>query len=406
MESSQVSLHRKDVGRVRNHNAFYKISSLILKAQQMPDGRVELLGMGAASVPSLSKPGSSHSVKGANSDSNQPSCTCPAAQKDGQCWHIIKALMLYGASAKSLLQCLGLFKGSSLGGYPVLYAQMAAAANAALLAANPAPKQPRLACLNSEDDAAVPLAAAAVPSMAANACIQGAALDSGDADASTQVDQTGSQLETAGVSTQRRRTGRDRALAAISRLSCLGTHWEPDSAGWELLEHHALRAVHDVEKALANKHTLAPASFTARMLPNPDAPLHNSLERGKGWLEKLPSRKRKLEGRPTDVRPEACRLLPAALRRKGKEGSVLEEIKSRVGSSGVLSAAAAAVPAAAAGGPSCLEVSLCPAAAVPAVNQAERDAEHARGAQPAQNTSSTGRAKRANQGLQPSRFRL
>ena len=406
VESSQIGLHKKEVGRVRNHDAFYRINNLILKAQQMPDGRVKLLGRGAATVPSLSKPESSYTVTGADSTSGQPSCTCPAAQKDGQCWHIIKVLMLSGASAKSLMQCLGLFKGSSLGGYPVLYAQMAAATHAAILAANDAaPQQPELACSESTD-------LATIPSMAATASVQPPAVESNDATMGAQPEQLGSQIQSAGLSSQRRRTQCDKALAAVNRLKCLGKDWEPDSADWELLEFHALMAVHRVEKALATGHMLAPVSLTACMLPNPDAPLHNSLQRGKSWMEVMgrQSKKRKSESSP-DARPEAFGLLPAA-RRKGKEVSVLEEIKKRVGSHGVGGGAAvAAVSSGAAKEPSCEGSGfsvlgavdpLGPSAAMPAIPTG-RKAEHAEVVQPAH---ASGRSKRATQGLPPSRFRI
>ena len=394
------------MGRDRNHAAFYRINNLILKAEQMPDVRVKLLGGGAAMVPSLSKPDSSHSVTGANSSSSQPSCTCPAAQKDGQCWHMIKVLMFCGASAKSLLQCLGLFRGSSLGGYSVLYVQMAAATDAAIAAANVAPQQPELACLESAD------LAATIPSMAATTPFLVPAVESSDAIISAQAEQLGSQIVPAGLSTQRRRDKRDKALAAVNRLRCLGKDWEPESADWELLEHHALMAVHRVEKALANRQMVAPVSITACMLPNPDAPQHNSLQRGKSWMEVMgrQSKKRKPENSPY-ARPEAFSLLPAA-RRKGKEVSVLEEIKKKANSHGVNGSAAAAIPTGAAIQPSCegsgLSVlravdPLGPTAAMPATGPTVCNAEPS---QVVQRAHASARSKRATHGLPPSRFRI
>lgn len=256
---------------------------------------------------------------------------------------------------------------------------------------------------------------AAIPSMAATASVQPPAVESSDAIIRAPADQLGSQMEPAGLSIQRRRTQCDKALAAFKRLRCLGKDWEPDSGNRELLEHHALMAVHHVEKALPNKHMLAPISVTARILPNPDAPLHNSLQRGKSWMELMgrQSKKRKLES-SRDARPQAFSLLPAA-RRKGKEVSVLEEIKKRNGSHGVGGAAATAVSTCAVKEPSCegsgLSVpeaidSLGSTAAVLAIDPAGRKAEHAQGFQPAPASSLTGQSKRATQGLQPSRFRL
>ncbi len=279
VESSQVNLHKKEVGRLRNHDAFYQVSSLLLRANKMADDRVQLLGMGAATVPSLSKPGTSHSVTGANRDSMQPSCTCPAAQKDHVCWHIVKVLKLSGATDKSLLQCLGLYKGTNMGGYSQLYASMAAAGAAALAAANQAlePATEAACSAGVDDTAALPGLDSAAP-----AAVEAAAAQIGGVNIEAPVDQPGSTKAAAGV--VQRRSGYDKAMAAVSRLRSLGRDWERDSLDWDLLEHHALRAVHDVEKALAGRGAMGPTSDTARVLPNPAAPLHNSLERGNlGW---------------------------------------------------------------------------------------------------------------------------
>lgn len=404
MESSQVNLHKKEVGRLRNHDAFYQVSSLILKADKMPDERVQLLGMGAAIVPSQSKPGTSHSVTGANSDSMQPSCTCPAAQKDRQCWHIVKVLKLSGATAKSLLQCLGLFKGSSMGGYAQLYASMAAARDAALAAANQVLESLEAACSAGVDDTAA-------LENAAPAEVEAAAAQIGGVDGGAQVSQPASTKAAVRVNSQRR-SGYDKAMAAVSRLRSLGRDWERDSLDWDLLEHHALRAVHDVEKALAGRGALALTSDTARLLPNPAAPSHNSLERGKSWLEQVGqrSKKRKQDGSPVDARPEAFQLIPAQ-QRKGKERSVLEQIERRTGSSGGCTSAAAALAAAPHPPVSGARIlaPLCPIAPLPAVDAALEAAlgntvprVHPPGP-PA--PSLIQRAKRATQGLQPSRFR-
>ena len=259
-------------------------------------------------MPSLSKPGTSHSVTGANSDSTQPSCTCPAAQKDRVCWHIVKVLKVSGATTKSLLQCLGLFKGNSMGGYAQLYASMAAASAATLAAANQVLEPLEAACSTGLDNTA------ALPELdsAAPAAVEAAAARIGGVDDGVQVDQPASTKAAAGVNSQRR-SNYDKAMAAVNRLRSLGRDWERDSLDWDSLEHHALRAVHDVETALAGRGALALTSDTVRLLPNPAAPLHNSLERGMSWLEQVGqrSRKRKQDGSPADARPEAFQLIPA-----------------------------------------------------------------------------------------------
>lgn len=415
VESSQVNLHKKEVGRVRNHAAFYRITSLILKAQQMPNERVQLLDGGAAAVPSRNRAGASYSVTGPNSDSPQPSCTCPAAQKDGLCWHIVKVLMLSGATAKALLQYLGLFKGSAMGGYAVLYASMAVAVAADLAAANAAHEQPESACTAG----AAGLAVSTVMDSPAPAAEERAALDSCGADGSTQVDQSVRPQAAAGAGTQLRRTRYDRGMSAVSRLASLGNSWDRDSLDWELLEHHALKAVHGVEKALARRGLLAPASSTGRVLPNPSAAQHNSLQRGKSWMETLlesKGRKRKQETQQVEPRPEACAFLPTAWR-KEKDSSVLQEIVRKGGGPGSSAAAAPAAGAAAepvdnplrvgssplAPGAAALD-GLRPVAAVIALDAAICSAPPIEDAAGAKSAGSTQRAKRSTRGTAPSRY--
>ncbi|CAL8465892.1 g5428 [Coccomyxa elongata] len=336
VESSQVNLHKKDVGRLRNHDAFYQVSSLLLRANKMADQRVQLLGMGAAAVPGLSKPDGAAALAAADQALE------PATEA------------VYSAGADDIAALPGL-------------------------------------------------------DSAASAAIEAAAAQIGGVNIETPVDQPASTKAAAGV--VQRRSGYDKAMAALSRLRSLGKDWERDSLDWDLLEHHALRAVHDVEKALAGRGAMGPTSDMARVLTNPAAPLHNSLERGKSWLEKLgqQSRKRKHDGSLVDARPEAFQLIPAP-QRNVKERSVLEQIQRRTESCGggtSAAAASAAVPRPLVSGAGIL-APLCPVDPLPAVNAA---LEAGLGnTEPRVHTLALPaplieRVKRATQGLQPSRFR-
>lgn len=115
------------MGLQRNKTAYDAVNNAILAAKKAPDSAVTISGIGCAFVASGSGQAERYSVSAAAEGHAQPACTCIAGKLGKVCWHVVKLLIIRGATEAMLLDCLGTYFGSQFGGYSALYREMAAA---------------------------------------------------------------------------------------------------------------------------------------------------------------------------------------------------------------------------------------------------------------------------------------
>ena len=283
--------------------AYHSVNQCILTAKQQADSAVTFASSGQIFVESSSESGTRHS---ATVTEETASCSCRAVNI---CSHIIKVLMLKGASEKCLLQHLGIHWGRSTGGFaPVMQAIKARAHETSALA-------PEVASGSLQNDPAV----AAEPEQH-ESIVQTLPLHA-SADVASR---RGTRLQ----------TEQAKAFAALDELRALGASWESGSENWTIFRYHVLAAANAVEKA-----TGKPAQHcdpTAQLHTNPDAPEGNSTQRLLSFVDGGPSRgggkrqpKQPVKGAfPAD---HSGAVIPFVLSKKAapKARSVLQEIQAK-----------------------------------------------------------------------------
>ena len=116
-------------GVIKNLEAHKAMNRAIISAREQPDSHVRWLGPRTAAVRSRKVAGAECSVRLPEGDGRtEVECNCRAGRRHDMCWHVAKVLLLGGATEKQLLQHMGLFLGSSRGGYKKLQEAMSAEA--------------------------------------------------------------------------------------------------------------------------------------------------------------------------------------------------------------------------------------------------------------------------------------
>ena len=279
--------HVKQEGLKRNSAAFEVVRAGILKANSVADSKVTSVGPGVSSVQSLSTSGH-HRVSHALTGSNEATCTCRARCTAHVCWHIIKCLLLAGASEDQLLKRLGIFWGSRFGGYSALYEAMRPAAGTdSGLADTTETVQPSGTCTAIDRTAQAEDAGQACDSPA-----DVRKTSDGD-EASAERSHTGAAPATAPFSAAHRPVTPEKALEAVERLKAASAAWPRDSENWQRLYFHAEQAHHDLQRGIAQAAVSGCGPAGGVLLPNPNAPEGNGLKRLPDFLERKRGRKRR-----------------------------------------------------------------------------------------------------------------
>ena len=117
-EEAIVEAPAKATGVIKNLKAHKAMNHAIIAAREQPDSHVRWLGPRTAAVRSRKVAGAECSVRLPEGDGRtEVECNCRAGRRHDMCWHVAKVLQLGGATEKQLLQHLGLYLGSSRGGY-------------------------------------------------------------------------------------------------------------------------------------------------------------------------------------------------------------------------------------------------------------------------------------------------
>lgn len=322
--------HVKQEGHKRNRVAYEVVRAGILKANSVDDSMVISAGPGISYVRSLSTAGQ-HQVSHDLTASSEASCTCRARRTQHVCWHIIKSLLLAGASEDQLLKRLGIYWGSKFGGYSALYetVRAAAAVDSAAADSNETPQPPQQECTINDR--------AAQGDDAPQACAGVA--DAGPSRAGNDAPATRSFSGAPGVTCGERGATREKALAAVDRLRAASDAWSDDSDNWQRLYFHAEQALHDLQRGLAQASPSNSAPGGNVLLPNPNAPAGYGLKRLPDFLEGKGGKRRRgkasctpvedeppLEGSPATGIAELPHFLPVPRHAKV---SVLAEMKAK-----------------------------------------------------------------------------
>ncbi len=254
IEASRIKANSKEAGVIKNMKAYHSINQCILTAKQQAESAMTFASSGQIFMESSSESGTVHSV---TVTEETASCSCRAVNI---CSHIIKVLMLKGASEKCLLQHLGIHWGRSIGGFvPVMQAIKARAHETSALA-------PEVASGSLQNDPAVATELEQHEGIVRTLPLHASA---------DVASRRGTRLQ----------TEQAKAFAAVDELRALGASWE--SENWTIHWYHVLAAANAVEKA-----TGKPAQHcdpTAQLHTNPYAPEGNSSQRLLSFVDGGPS---------------------------------------------------------------------------------------------------------------------
>jgi hypothetical protein len=276
--------HEKNGGHKKNRAAYDLVCAGILKAKSAAGCSVTSLNRSISSIQSFSTPGLTHTVSYHLTDGKDATCTCQARRTNHVCWHIIKCLLLAGASEDQLLKRLGIYWGSKYGGYSTLHASMASATAAASALALTITMQHPLTDGDCSLRDVTALAASKGPQLAdaGPPAAQQAAVDG--ISRVQNCASSNSASPSASCVSQRVAT-REMALAAVDRLRDASVCWPENSENWQRLYFHAEQALVNVQKGIAQASIPVRGGSSTVLLSNPKAPEGNGLKRLPDFLE-------------------------------------------------------------------------------------------------------------------------